>query len=90
MPPVSVTMQARKLLVAGAVVADEADEAGALDELVEAGLLLLPHPATASVADTASASVAHVLCFTLTSTGPGTNQHLASHSSWVVPQAMPG
>jgi hypothetical protein len=67
-----------------------AELAGALVVLVEAGLLLLPHPAIASVAATASATVAHALCFTLTSTGPGTDKHLASHSSWVVPQAMPG
>jgi len=69
MPPVSVTMQPRNL----AVVAElELELAGALVlELVEAGLLLLPHPARASAADTASAIVAHALCFTLTSTGPG-------------------
>jgi hypothetical protein len=30
-----------------------------------AELLLLPHAATTSVADTASAAVAHALCFTL-------------------------
>jgi hypothetical protein len=69
MPPVSVTMQPRNLAVVAAVV----ELAGALDELVEAGLLLLPHPAIASAADTASAIVAHALCFTLTSTGPGTD-----------------
>jgi hypothetical protein len=48
-----------------------------LDELLlvldEAELVLLPHAATTSVADTASAAVAHALCFTLTSTGPGTS-----------------
>jgi hypothetical protein len=70
MPPVSVTMQPRNLAVVAAVV----ELAGALVlELVEAGLLLLPHPARASAADTASAIVAHALCFTLTSTGPGTD-----------------
>src|ERR1700727_959083 len=35
-----------------------------------AGLWLLPHAAMTKVADTASAAVAHALCFTLTSTGP--------------------
>jgi hypothetical protein len=45
---------------AAGVVADEAGE-----ELVLAGELLLPHAATTSVADTASAAVAHALCFTL-------------------------
>jgi hypothetical protein len=44
---------------------DEPDEAG-LDELPDvAVLVLLPHAATTSVADTASAAVAHALCFTL-------------------------
>jgi len=70
-PPVSVTMQPRKLLVD--VDAEVELAAEVLDELVEAGLLLLPHPAMASAADTASAIVAHALCFTLTSTGPGTD-----------------
>jgi hypothetical protein len=70
MPPVSVTMQPRNLapptaaelvdVVAGLVVLDD-----------EAELVLLPHAAMTSVADTASAAVAHGLCFTLTSTGPG-------------------
>ncbi|MGH3149598.1 MAG: hypothetical protein ACRDOB_02555 [Streptosporangiaceae bacterium] len=71
--------------------------AEAVDELVaelevldEAPLWLLPHAAITNVADTASAAVAHALCFTLTSTGPGTRKRLASHSSWVVPQVMPG
>jgi hypothetical protein len=41
--------------------------------LDEAELVLLPHAATTSVAETASAAVAHALCFTLTSTGPGTS-----------------
>jgi hypothetical protein len=35
-----------------------------------AELWLLPHAAMTNVADTASAAVAHALCFTLTSTGP--------------------
>jgi len=35
-----------------------------------AELWLLPHAAMTKVADTASAAVAHALCFTLTSTGP--------------------
>jgi hypothetical protein len=52
-------------------------EAELVDELLElelepavAELVLLPHPATTTIADTASAAVAHALCFTLTSTGP--------------------
>jgi len=57
-----------------------------LDELLlvldEAELVLLPHAAMASVADTASAAVAHALCFTLTSTGPGAT------SAW--PRIRPG
>jgi hypothetical protein len=68
MVPVSATMQPTKL----AAEADAPEEAG--DEAVEAGLeelpdaavlVLLPHAATTSVADTASAAVAHALCFTL-------------------------
>jgi hypothetical protein len=54
------------------VPAAAAELAGALDELLlddEAELVLLPHAATTSVADTASAAVAHALCFTLTSMG---------------------
>jgi hypothetical protein len=49
----------------------------ALDALVlddEAELWLLPHAATTSVVDTASATVAHALRFTLTSPG----QHAAA------------
>src|SRR5580700_4010509 len=82
MPPVSVTMQPRNLaLVAAQLVA-------VLDELLllvlddEAELVLLPHAAMTSVADTASAAVAHALCFTLTSTGP------ARRSAW--PRIRPG
>jgi hypothetical protein len=60
-----------------AVVAAELPEpAGALDEVLppdEAELWLLPHAASTTVADTASAAVAHALCFTLTSTGPPRN-----------------
>ena len=71
MPPVSVTMQPRVPVVAAPVL-DE-PPAGALDEVLvpdEAELWLLPHPAMTTIADTASAAVAHALCFTLTSTGP--------------------
>jgi hypothetical protein len=57
-------MQPRNLVV----------DAGLVDVLDvlpdEAELWLLPHAAMSSVADTASAAVAHALCFTLTSTGP--------------------
>ena len=78
MPPVSVTMQPRNLvLLAAAVPLDEAD---VLDD--EGELVLLPQAATASVADTASATVAHALCFTLTSTGP------ARRRAW--PRLRPG
>src|SRR5580700_5026129 len=82
MPPVSVTMQPRNLaLVAAQLVA-------VLDELLllvlddEAELVLLPHAAMTSVADTANAAVAHALCFTLTSPGP------ARRSAW--PRIRPG
>jgi hypothetical protein len=47
-----------------------------------AELVLLPHAATASVADTASAAAAHALFLTLTSTGQGTT------SAW--PRIRPG
>src|SRR5579859_5572337 len=85
-PPVSVTMQPRTL----EPVPPAAAELGAaaaellllLEELDEAELVLLPHAATTRVADTASAAVAHALCFTLTSTGPGTT------SAW--PRIRPG
>src|SRR5580658_11370238 len=83
-PPVSVTMQPRVL----APVPAAAELVAVLDELLllllldEAELVLLPHAATTSVADTASAAVAHALCFTLTSTGPGTS------SAW--PRIRPG
>jgi hypothetical protein len=79
-PPVSVTMQPRKLA------AVDAELVGVLDVLVlvpdEAELWLLPHAAMTSVVDTASAAVAHALCFTLTSTGP------ARRSAW--PRIRPG
>ena len=72
-PPVSLTMQPVNLAVVAAELPEAAD---ALDEVLvldEAELVLLPHAATTSVADTASAAVAHALCFTLTSTGSGTS-----------------
>jgi hypothetical protein len=67
MPPVSVTMQPRNLADVAAELVVELD--ALLDD--EAELVLLPHAATTSVADTASAAVAHALFLTLTSTGPG-------------------
>src|SRR5271169_2921889 len=74
-PPVSVTIQPRVLAPVPAAELVAVLDA-VLDELLlvldEAELVLLPHAATTSVADTASAAVAHALCFTLTSTGPGT------------------
>jgi hypothetical protein len=82
MPPVSVTMQPRVLAV---VAAELPEPAGALDDALvpeaPAELWLLPHPAMTTVADTASAAVAHALCFTLTSPWASTPQRLASHSS---------
>jgi hypothetical protein len=61
-------MQPRVLVPDAELVAEEAGEPAPveLDELVDgAELLLLPHAATTSVADTASAAVAHALSFTL-------------------------
>ena len=82
-PPVSVTMQPRVLApVPAAELVAVLDELLLLLVLDEAELVLLPHAATTSVADTASAAVAHALCFTLTSTGPGTS------SAW--PRIRPG
>src|ERR1700727_2759127 len=83
-PPVSVTMQPRTLdpvpAAAGLLDAPAGVLLLVLDD--EAELVLLPHAAMASIADTASAAVAHALCFTLTSTGPGTS------SAW--PRIRPG
>jgi hypothetical protein len=94
MPPVSVTMHPRVLVPDAAAPLPEPAEALALAAPLplgdEAELWLLPHAARTTVADTASAAAAHALCFTLTSTGPARDTRLASHSSWVVPQAMPG
>jgi hypothetical protein len=69
-PPVSLTMQP---LNAAAAAAEVPAAAGVLEALVpgdEAELWLLPHAAMTTDADTASAAVAHALCFTLTSPGP--------------------
>src|SRR5262249_12601700 len=68
MPPVSVTMQPRNLPVAAAVVPELA--VGLVAPAAGAEVWLLPHAAITTDADTASAAVAHALCFTLTSTGP--------------------
>ena len=81
-PPVSLTMQPVNLPVVAAELPEPAD---ALDEVpppAGAELVLLPHAAMTTVADTASAAVAHALCFTLTSTGP------ARCSAW--PRIRPG
>src|SRR4029077_10861520 len=69
MPPVSVTMQPRVLPAAAAPLPEPA---AGLEEPEPDGaeLVLLPHAAVTTDADTASAAVAHALCFTLTSTGP--------------------
>jgi len=78
-------MQPRNLPVVEALVVLDA----LLDVLDEAELWLLPHAAMSSVADTASAVVAHALCFTLTSTGPA--RHAPGLDSVrVVPQVIPG
>jgi hypothetical protein len=71
-------MQPRNLPVVEALV----DELDALLDVDEAELWLLPHAAMSSVADTASAAVAHALCFTLTSIGP------ARYGAW--PGIRPG
>src|SRR5690349_9394360 len=81
-PPVSLTMQPVNLPV---VAAELPEPAGALDEVLlpdEAELWLLPHAASTTDADTASAAVAHAVRFTLTSTGP------ARGSAW--PRIRPG
>jgi hypothetical protein len=86
MPPVSVTMQPRVFVPDPAAALPE--PAGALEVAAplplgdEAELWLLPHAASTTVADTASAAVAHALCFTLTSTGP------ARYCAW--PRIRPG
>src|SRR5216684_3842217 len=93
MPPVSVTMQPRILPVVAAELPELAELAGALAEVLVppvAELVLLPHAAMTTVADTASAAVAHALCFTLTSTGPARYSARPRIHPWVVPQAMPG
>src|SRR5260370_2592029 len=74
MPPVSVTMQPRKLAAVDAELVGVLDVLGLVPD--EAELWLLPHAAMTSVVDTASAAVAHALCFTLTSTVP------ARRSAW--------
>jgi hypothetical protein len=72
MPPVSVTMQPRKLEPPADA---EVEVVAVLEELLllldEAELWLLPHAAMTSDADAASATVAHALCLTVTSPGPG-------------------
>jgi hypothetical protein len=79
MPPVSVTMQPRKLPDAAApVVLDAlAEPAAAGDDGLAAGVLalltldvLLPHAAISRVAAPAATTVAHEVCLTVSSTGP--------------------
>src|SRR5580658_6980167 len=82
MPPVSVTMQPRNLPVVDVEPPEVLELELVALVLDEAELWLLPHAAMTSVADTASAAVAHALCFTLTSTGP------ARRSAW--PRIRPG
>src|SRR5690242_10352377 len=85
MPPVSVTMQPRVFVPDPAAALPE--PAGALEVAAplplgdEAELWLLPHAASTTVADTASAAVAHALCFTLTSPWASTPRRLASYLS---------
>src|SRR5215470_67591 len=76
MPPVSVTMQPRVLPAAAAEVPAPAAGLDVVPLAAGAELVLLPHAAMTTDAATASAAVAHALCFTLTSTGP------ARHSAW--------
>jgi hypothetical protein len=84
MPPVSVTMQPRVLvpLAAPPEALEDALVVVAEAPLDGAELVLLPQAAMTTVADTASAAVAHALCFTLTSTGP------ARSNAW--PRVHPG
>src|SRR6516162_5906077 len=70
MPPVSVTMQPRVLVPVAAAVFVDVLVGLLVGLLVGAEVVLLPHAAVTSVVDTASATTAHALCFTLTSTGP--------------------
>jgi hypothetical protein len=74
MQPVNLAVVAAEPLELADVLAVELPE-------VEAELWLLPHAARPTIADTASAEIAHALCFTLTSTGPARVPRLASHSS---------
>src|SRR6516162_3645303 len=76
MPPVSVTMQPRVLPAAAAELPEPAAGVDEVAPAAGAELVLLPHAAMTTDAATASAAVAHALCFTLTSTGP------ARHSAW--------
>ena len=82
MPPVSVTMQPRNLLRGRRRAGRAGRHSMSCCCAGGAELVLLPHAAMTSVADTASAAVAHALCFTLTSTGP------ARRSAW--PRIRPG
>src|SRR3984885_763121 len=77
MPPVSVTMQPRNALAAGALLAAAveagADEAAADVVVVAAGALdeLLPHAAITRLAATAAAAAINAEFFTVSSTGRG-------------------
>jgi hypothetical protein len=81
MPPVSVTMQPRVLAVVAAELLEPAAALELLEPEDEAELWLLPHAAMTTVADTASAAVAHALCFTLTSPWASAPRRLASYLS---------
>ena len=83
-PPVSLTMQPVNLAVVAAELPEPAAgvlDAGLLVPPAAAELWLLPQAAMTTVADTASAAVAHALCFTLTSPWASTPRRLASHLS---------
>jgi len=79
-PPVSLTMQPLNVPAAAAEVPEPA---AGLEEPEPDGaeLVLLPHAAMTTDAETASAAVAHALYFTLTSNGPARVPRLASRSS---------
>jgi hypothetical protein len=69
MPPVSVTMQPRNLAADAEAVELELAPALVVPVDPEAELWLLPQAAIISVADAASAAVAHALCLTFPSKG---------------------
>ena len=89
-PPVSLTMQPVNLAVVAAELVELAD---ALDEVLvpdEAELWLLPHAAMTTRRRYGQRRRSPCAVFHAYLPWASTPQRLASHSSWVVPQAMPG